>query len=358
MRAAHPGKLQWLQALRGVAALLVVFFHLGPHWALVPELAFLTPLMHWGFSGVDIFFVLSGFVVHQSTRELRWGPSLRTYALRRCARIYLTYWPTLALVVVLNLWVLNKPLPGPETIWRSVLLLEPSIDKNWLPVAWSLTYELYFYVLLGVLMLAPVQRQSRLILCLIAVIVFWNCAWLIGQRELVYAARLPLRFPLSGYIVEFMAGALVSLWMQSRERHGQPLMTADNGMNWVVGGASCALLGLAVGTTSPYFDRVEIMRVASFGLLGLGGLLSALALQHTRAAPPAWLVRIGDCSFGLYLLHAVLLDLLGKIRFEHQLTGNSLLAVSLFAPVAVVLSARIWFRLVEGPSVRLARRLR
>jgi exopolysaccharide production protein ExoZ len=59
-------KNHWIQVLRGVAALMVVFFHLGEYWALVPELHITKVVTHWGFAGVDIFFVLSGFVVYQS----------------------------------------------------------------------------------------------------------------------------------------------------------------------------------------------------------------------------------------------------------------------------------------------------
>lgn len=351
-------RYDWLQALRGVAALMVLFFHLRPHWETLPPLAFLGPAMQWGFSGVDVFFVLSGFVVHQSTRELSPGPALRRYALRRAARIYLTYWPALAAVAAINIFMLDKPLPDTSVLWRSVLLLEPSLFKNWLPVAWSLTYELYFYIVLGAILLFPAQRQGRAMLLVAATVVLWNCAWLLLRRDHVFGGGMPLRFLASGYVLEFLAGALVSHWMLAARQAGRALIAPEAATNWIIAGLSCALLGLAVGTTSPYFDRVEIMRAASFGLVGLGGLVVAMGLQSRGHAAPRWLVQIGDCSFGLYLLHAPLLDVFGKWRYEASLvSAERALAIGLAAPVLIVLIALVWFRLFEAPAIRLTRRL-
>jgi exopolysaccharide production protein ExoZ len=351
-------RYDWLQALRGTAALMVLFFHLKPHWDTIPQLAVFGPAMQWGFSGVDVFFVLSGFVVHQSTRQLSWGPSLRKYALRRAARIYLTYWPALAAVALINLTLLDKPLPSIDVLWRSVLLLEPSIFKNWLPVAWSLTYELYFYVLLGVVMLFQPQRQGRILVLLIGALVLWSGTWLMSAREQVYAGSTPLRFITSAYIIEFMAGALLSHWMLMARQTGRALIAPQAWADWALCGVACAVLGLAVGTTSPYFDRVEIMRTATFGLVGLGGLLIALALHASPLQPPTWLVRVGDCSFGLYLLHAPLLDVFGLLRYRASLVSSELaLGVALVAPLAIVAIGLLWFRLLEAPSIRLTRRL-
>ena len=62
-------KLNWIQALRGFAALMVLFFHMRPHWKLTPTLAAFSGITQWGFAGVDIFFALSGFVVYRSARH-------------------------------------------------------------------------------------------------------------------------------------------------------------------------------------------------------------------------------------------------------------------------------------------------
>jgi peptidoglycan/LPS O-acetylase OafA/YrhL len=358
VRPIENDRFEWLQALRAIAAMMVLFFHLNIYWSHVPGLAWLQPVLHWGFAGVDVFFVLSGFVVHHATRELRSGAALRTYALRRAARIYLAYWPALILAVVIAQYVHEVPAPEPGVAWRSVLLIRQDLSKNLLPVAWSLTFELYFYLLLGILMLAPTRRQPHLILAVAAAIIGWNAWWLMTQRELVYSGGMPGRFLLNGYAIEFMAGALVSHVRHSNEADRRPLFTSDNASQWVMGGIGCALMGLAIGTTAPQFDHVAFMRAATFGLVGLGGLLVALALPHTRRRAPTWLVRIGDSSYSLYLLHGPLLGVLALLVPEAaQINPSLALPAALSIPVVIVLISYIWFKVLEAPSMRLARRL-
>ena len=131
-------KNDWLQALRALAALAVLFFHMAPHWALSPHLAPAQAWMHWGFSGVDVFFVLSGFVVYQTADKPSY--SARRFLLRRGLRIYLGYWPVLLLTAALA-WAASAWPPLGKAV-RSALLLSPSLFDNWVPTAWSLTYEL------------------------------------------------------------------------------------------------------------------------------------------------------------------------------------------------------------------------
>src|SRR5690242_21024508 len=101
------GKLTGLQAMRGVAALLVVLHHAAGTLAL-PKYAdvaiaggLLTPL---GRAGVDLFFVLSGFVIYYVHRaDIGRAQSFRRYMLRRLVRIYPTYWVVLFLMLALFL---------------------------------------------------------------------------------------------------------------------------------------------------------------------------------------------------------------------------------------------------------------
>lgn len=358
MRPIENDRFEWLQALRAIAALMVLLHHLNMYWSHVPALAWLQPVLHWGFAGVDVFFVLSGFVVHHATRELRSAAALRKYALRRVARIYLAYWPALIFAVAIARYVHGAPTPEIGVVWRSALLIEQNLSKNLLPVAWSLTFELYFYLLLGALMLAPTRLQPRLMLVVAAIIIGWNGWWLITLRELIYLGGMPWGFTLNGYVLEFLAGALVSHALHASETGGRPLFTPDNAVQWVMGGICCAFMGLSIGTTAPQFDRIPFMRAATFGLVGVGGLLVALSMQHTRWRAPTWLVRIGDSSYSLYLLHAPLLGVLALLLPKvAQIRPSLVLPAALSIPVVVVLICYIWFKVLEAPSMRLVRRL-
>ncbi|MBH1963847.1 MAG: acyltransferase [Comamonadaceae bacterium] len=122
---------------------MILFFHMLPHWDLVPILALTNTVTRWGFSGVDIFFALSGFVVYRSARRSIPARRVRQFVKKRLLRIYLGYWPVLLLIALTTVFVYHSSLPDLKKMVFSTLLLYPNIWDNWLPPAWSLTMEIY-----------------------------------------------------------------------------------------------------------------------------------------------------------------------------------------------------------------------
>ena len=133
--------LGWLQVLRGIAALAVVVFHFkDPLEASWPAL---TRLLNAGSMGVDIFFILSGFIICYSTQSVQ-SQQAASFVIRRFSRIALPAW--VAMVCML----LAKPPYLKDLIYGFLFILpEPSPPPGYgfgfLIVAWTLTYELYFY---------------------------------------------------------------------------------------------------------------------------------------------------------------------------------------------------------------------
>ena len=118
---------------------------------------------------------------------------------------------------------------------------------------------------------------------------------------------------------------------------------------------SLAVLGVAIGSTSPYFDRVEVMRASTFGLMGLSALVIALTLEQTRFSPPSWLVRIGDASYSLYLLHTFLLDASGRVRMNLAIASpDGLLVFMAMLPLVIVAGSWLWYVSVERPIMKAA----
>ena len=330
----------WIQALRGIAALMVVFFHLAPHWALDSLLKTTESLTRWGFSGVDIFFVLSGYVVYQSADKKHF--LLPSFMLRRAMRIYLGYWPVFLLLF--GLAFLGEPLPDAQKIMTSALLLNPVLWDNWLPTAWSLTYELYFYVWIAIICSVRWLPKSGTIGIFCAILLAWNIGWYVFDPVRVQAGLQPLRFPLTGMGLEFLAGAA---WAHSRRRF-QILQTQP----WplMALGLILVMIGFSIGTTSQFFDRVEILRVGSYGFAGFGFLLMALSMGDLHWRAPHCLTAVGDASYSLYLLHPILLTVFGTLRFRTIAPDSPwLLPFLLGMPMAMVLISLLWFRWVEKP---------
>lgn len=141
-----PERFETLQAVRAIAALGVLLHHAGHAADKYGGAMPLIGLTNLGRAGVDLFFVLSGFIILHATvgRGLSW----KTFALARFRRIYLPYWPAGLLVAVM---VFGSASSG-STIWRtlaaSVTLLpvgEPALN-----VAWTLQHEVVFYVFVAI----------------------------------------------------------------------------------------------------------------------------------------------------------------------------------------------------------------
>jgi exopolysaccharide production protein ExoZ len=347
-----PSKLEWIQVLRAVAALMVLFFHMRPQWDAEPYLSTLGEWTKWGFSGVDIFFVLSGFVVYGSAKgALHQNTGAWSFLWRRFSRIYFGYWPVFLLVLAVYPFAFSNGTQPAIEMFGSFILVYPDISKNWIPTAWSLTFELMFYSWLTLFVFFS-KNAFKSILMAMLVLVSWNAAWLALARESVYGGGQGMRYLLTGFGIEFLLGSLIH---ELYEKHRELFQ------NFFIVSTSCMALmivGLTCGTVSPWFDRVEILRVGTFGVFGASCLILALAVGETKARAPTLLVRVGDASYSLYLLHPFLLTLGGSIE-RRLVAANKLLATPfiLLLPVAIIIISLVWFRLVEAKSISLAHAL-
>ena len=282
-----------IQALRAVAALLVVFGHtLDHHFDF--GLPVLAEVSRWiGYSGVDMFFVISGFVIalvvsrmptEQGWRRLQ-GVGL--FLARRAIRIYPIYWIVLA-VVVLGLQRLftiadfRVWLPHHDML-INVLLLASS--NEYLPQAWSMGFEVLFYGLVaGALLAAP----RRFFLIVAIVIGGWS-AYACAQPPVPFANPMALEFLFGIAAAAGLAGGRprprLALW---------------------AGGLLYAL-GAGLTARSPGLLG-ESLRVATFGV-GAAGLVYGLAAAERLGlwvAGPV-LGRLGDASYSIYLWHLAVL---------------------------------------------------
>jgi exopolysaccharide production protein ExoZ len=321
---------------------MVVGFHFREYLAafkLLPDSV--SDGLKFGFFGVDIFFALSGFVVGLSAnRAIQSASDGGYFLLQRFARIFLGYWPVLLLLVG-AMYSVDRP---PDNAWAltSVLLLSPYHHQNWLNVAWSLTYELYFYlVVTAAFVLTPPARRRAILWVLIIAVLAWNLYWWTFARGRVFSGDQPFSFLLSTLSVEFLAGAL---WAMHFTR------TSGRALGLLLLGVSFAAFGVWLGISSQAYADVSLLRASSYGVAGFGALLLACALQRTAFAAPRWLVKIGDASFSLYLLHPVCLYALGYAQRNgycgELISCEALIVVWLVATVAFAL---LWYRWIEQP---------
>lgn len=311
--AGMKADLVSIQYLRAVAAVGVLIFHASQRAGLQ---------FGMGAAGVDIFFVISGFIMWVVSTRRAYNPG--EFLLRRAGRIAPLYWCVTLFVVAV---ALLRPSVFPNMrlsaghVIQSLLFL-PHADPTGLaaPVivpGWTLNYEVFFYVAFALTLLLPARRRALVLSLGLMLLCLLGLAVPRGQ-PLVATYTDPL-------VLEFVAGVwLAKAWQAGRL--GSP------GRAWaaiLLG----ALILLAVNATGA--DASGWARLPYWGLpavLIVWGALSLERARRTRAIAP--LKLMGDASYSIYLAHGLALSLAFKALDGRGLQPLVLLALA--APFAVL----------------------
>jgi exopolysaccharide production protein ExoZ len=283
--------IQNIQALRFFAALAVVLFHVSSIYVhhqgelLRPFAIVFDP---YGRVGVDVFFVISGYVIWTSTTARHSRSDIAPFALRRFARIFVTYWPMLAFAALVDTFIRQRDFSD-VNIWHSISLLPAEFSGSdelllLLPVSWTLTFEVLFYTVFAAMMMLP-----RLLAFL--AMMLWGAVAL--------TPLAPEGTFLSPYISEFAAGCTLAVFIRNirPEKISLPLV-----------GFAMALLFL-VGAQ----DESDWWRVIWFGSFSVLLVLLAICLESRGLVAHRFLVEMGGASYALYLGHFPILQ-----AFSHQ----------------------------------------
>ena len=310
-----PPVLKNLQLLRAIAALMVVLFHLrGIELKYGQGLALLDAPARYADAGVDLFFVLSGFLISGLLLSgfvmgtlLATRPTGRNAALgflaRRAWRVLPPYWIYTTMVVVLMLLY-----PGQvNTSYsdQSVLasyLLWPHDQLPVLTVGWTLVHEAYFYLAVSVVIaFVPTRLVTPALLLWAAVIA--GCVLTVPPP--VHPTLRLLSNPLT---LEFIAGALFGLHWRA--------IPATAGMPILVFGVAAMLSALGFMPDEGPGTLPQTIRVAVFGTASLAILAGAVLLEKKEATASGFrrlLQRLGDSSYSLYLSHIFVISALGRL---------------------------------------------
>ena len=296
-----------IQALRGFAASIVVIHHATQQWSLYTVGKGLSLFWANGAAGVDIFFVISGFVMAMSTigREHKTHPALNFLG-RRLIRVVPLYW-VITFIFLFKLELLRR-FPGfqngprlveaPFGYILSSLLFIPyrnSLDTiaPLVVTGWTLTYEMFFYLLFAgalALRVGVARALTPVLITLAAVGLFYKESW---PTLTVLASPL---------LMEFLAGLLLGHVMIKGYR-----LNATASL--VLGILALPALLLFV---SPW-DMANI-RFLEWGIPAfLLVLAAAMTEERLGRFWPRWVLLLGDASYSLYLSHLLVMALLIKI---------------------------------------------
>lgn len=324
-----------LQAMRGIAALMVLLIHAVsvPGNMGIPEIA--MAVFALGPAGVDIFFVISGFIITILVTGRTTNPA--EFLVKRAVRIYPVYWLALAFALIM---VTRAPVSSPfyvqKPLWSLALLLE---HQNYLiQAAWSLSYEMYFYLVVAIILLV-MPRRLFLGLAIWAALTGVAIAYgLAFNPSLLYA---PIASPLVG---EFLLGVLVAILIQ-RGFYKYPVASVGAGVLWFLAGAVINHL---------YGGWENLPRFLCFGpgaaLMVYGVIAAEMGNGWTFSKP--W-QRLGDASYSLYIWHQpvyfALHWLYGRLGLYSVIPAWLLIAPSIAVVFAIGFAS---YRFIERPSQR------
>lgn len=330
--------IQNLQALRALAAWMVVAHHLraplGEVWAPLGETLIFA-------SGVDIFFVLSGYVMVASTKGRKVSPI--AFLRRRLVRIAPLYWLVTTVVIAALLVGLN-PIGIASWEWRDIaasyLFLGAERSDGYpgplLGVGWTLAYEAFFYVSFGLALLSRTNAAATagaLIAGCVLLGAIADPASFIGQ---FYTAPILLEFALGAGLAHL-----------SLRRWGGLMLGA--------GIAGLAIGAAALTTIAPSGDLITpggdgaIWRTICFGVPAALIVAGALASERSGAiCRNRFVLDQGDASYALYLIHLPMIQIIEK-------AAGSGTALLLLAPPVLAVAAHITHQGWERPVMTILR---
>lgn len=339
--------------MRGIAAVAVCLYH--THTILAESrhggLDVWAPFANAGWLGVNFFFVLSGFILFYAHREDLGHPGrLSSYLTKRFVRLYPIYWVCLASFI----FAAQLGIGNPEINWNPAHLFAAfslllTVDHPVLPlkVAWTLIFEVKFYLIFSVFFFSV--RAG------VAVFVLWGL--LVVVRSFYsppsdWAMISPDWGMLSAWNIYFLVGALAYLIHSKVQRRA-------GGVLLVTG--VCLILLVLMFPNSDMGSANENPRMLIYfapGFLFL--ILGAIAVEESYVIEnfPRCLVLVGDASYSIYLVHSAIISLLASLQYKYapgMIPDQAIFSLIFLSSVVAGILVHI---AIERPLLSLLRRKR
>lgn len=341
-------RYNWLQVARALAACGVMMRHFFPQFERYGLDDVFRPFI-LPFWNVDIFFILSGFIMALSVQRLQKNNQTDIrhaieFIGKRLIRIFTGYWPVLALSVWAglhsNLWQAN--------MWTNIFVLTPVLSSYTLGVVWTLHYELMFYVYVFLLLFLPASKRLKIIMLFLLLVIVWNFFFYrhVCVVDWTRCQDAPGESFFSAFFIEFIAGILLyraRRWIQWNPLFSLLLMVM-------------IVLFYRIGSSDAVYWLSNLLRVSTFGVSAMCFVVICLQCEQ-RFQAPKFLVKIGDASYAQYLLHGLIFECV-VVQVNNRLglltPWGEFIILSL--PVAVLIIAYFWHNFIMQPLYHTGRR--
>lgn len=347
---------QWnfIQTLRGIAISGVLLFHSGFiarkyfNGVLNPSL-----LLDYGKAGVDLFFVISGFIMVTVTRN-KFGALNQSFkfVIARTSRIYPTYWVYFFITLVIYLTnpkLVNSSVGNHANLISSFFLL-PSEQLPLVMVGWSLIHELWFYFVFSFLLLTSEKNLLPCLLVWASLIIFINS---ISSNP---SSSPYIRLIIHPYSLEFILGSITAISLR-------PFIIKSPISPLLILSCSLAsICGLAYIFNHRILLHEDIERCivvgGTFSLLSFSLALIELKGKLKFSGLLNWL---GGISYTIYLSHILVLSGMGRtlnLVVQNSYLGFYPLVIWLLLFISVIFYGWLGYKYMEQPLIKFSRQLR
>ena len=352
----HHNKIDSLQLLRAIAVSFVIFVHSANFG--VPIISSVNPTdsfynsKTWGTIGVDLFFCISGFImtiiIHAYTKSGGWKLFLKKRFIRIVPLYYL-----LSLIDALSTVYLKHETIDFATISKTLLFF-PIFDKKefvtpLISVGWTLSFEMYFYTLIAILLIFKRDIYKRLLF----VILFLGVTGLFTNSESPI-----LKFLTTPLLFEFGFGIVCGLLYRKFNSSGI-LISVKKAVSIILLVIGLSLMCYTFFIPDKYLNwaagTIENNNISAFYRTLTWGIPCALVLLGVtfselvfRKKIPKILILAGDASYSCYLIHMKIFPIIAHV-FKYLSLGSILFLIAV-VPLCIIVSI-IFYKIVEKPLI-------
>lgn len=389
---AGPSRWGWLDALRGIAALVVVFDH-SSYTFMADFRRELMPQFNTSRYGIMVFFLVSGYIIPASLER---RGCVRTFWIGRIFRVYPLWAAVVTVFLAVNLLGIaemrdfGQQSAATVAVAHATMLQELLGTPNLLLILWTLAYEMSFYLLVVALFTVRLHQQSAAVAVTLAVLAAVSVtagvvlpaaalSGLVGTGPLIAFASIvmgvaiccasagsPVLRGFGGVLGGVLALVLVPfngtvpLWeglvILAVMFLGTAVYRAENGQStWLcAAGTAVLVVACAVGSAYWYGDDDHFTRRGWIVAFLLAVLTFGAGLLSRRRRIPRMLTGLGTISYSVYLVHPVLLAVIDSTVGRRR-QDSLALEVAFF--IVLLPLCLLTYRYIEAPSQTLGRTL-